>query len=198
MKLTPKEKFLARVRPDPVTGCWLWQGYLNESGYGCFLFEGRQAVAHRVSWMLFRGRIPFGNYVCHTCDVRACVNPDHLFLGTPAANSADARRKGRTRQGEQASAAKLTTAQVQQVLALLAEDKLYVTEIARQFGVSQSAIHAIKSGESWKHLQRPGPADTHSAAGSALPSNRTGPVAPSDSQQNRPLPGPSGVSEKTG
>ncbi|HMC32712.1 MAG TPA: HNH endonuclease [Candidatus Angelobacter sp.] len=112
--------------------------------------QGKRGAAHRIAWMLFRGEIPAAMFVCHTCDIPACVNPDHLFLGTPAMNAADARRKGRIRQGERISAAKLTTVQVQQVLALLAEDRMYMTEIARQFGVCVSTISGIRSGRLWR------------------------------------------------
>ena len=157
MKLTPGEKFLVKVRQDPATGCWLWTGYRTADGYGMANLQGKRGAAHRIAWMLFRGEIPAAMFVCHTCDIPACVNPDHLFLGTPAMNAADARRKGRIRQGERISAAKLTTVQVQQVLALLAEDRMYMTEVARQFGVCVSTISGIRSGRLWAHIPRPRP-----------------------------------------
>lgn len=81
--------------------CWLWDGGLDQRGYGFFaqtLGEERQTLrAHRVSYYLKNGPIPEGMFVCHTCDVPRCVNPDHLFLGTATENNQDKIAKGRHR-----------------------------------------------------------------------------------------------------
>ncbi len=157
MKLTLKEKFLSRVRHD-ANGCWLWTGYCNEGGYGMMFFAGRMRGAHRVSWLLFRGRIPARKVVCHTCDVPPCVNPDHLFLGPHADNAADKMRKSRCRSGETNNQCKLTTQAVLEIRALLAEDRLYMTEIARLYGVSPPTVRNIKIGKCWRHVSGPAPA----------------------------------------
>ncbi|HET9839582.1 MAG TPA: HNH endonuclease [Candidatus Angelobacter sp.] len=149
MKLNCRERFLARVAPRP-DGCWLWTGLVRPDGYGATRFAGREEAAHRVAWKLFRGKIGNGISVCHTCDVRACVNPAHLFLGTPAENARDMRQKGRDRRGEKHGSAKLTLAQVRQIKTMLEEDRMYVSEIAREFGVSETTIRAIKTGKTWK------------------------------------------------
>jgi HNH endonuclease len=153
MKLTIQERFLAKISRDADRGCWLWIGMTDPSGYGITHINRRKLGAHRAAWKLFRGEIARGLFVCHTCDVRACVNPEHLFLGTAADNAQDMIGKHRNPRGEKHPLAKLTAEQVSRIKAMLVEDRFYMTEIALQFGVSATAIWSIKSGKTWRHIQ---------------------------------------------
>lgn len=96
----PRPSFIeAHTMPVTESGCWIWTGAIQGKGYGYTRFEFRAYKAHRLSWLAHRGAIPAGQLVLHRCDVRSCVNPDHLFLGTHADNMRDMRAKGRTYKG---------------------------------------------------------------------------------------------------
>lgn len=80
---------------NKTDGCWLWTGHTNYSGYGVLKIGGADKRAHRVSWELAHGPVPEPLLVLHRCDVRNCVNPSHLFLGTQQHNLEDCRLKDR-------------------------------------------------------------------------------------------------------
>ena len=104
----PMERFAEKYVEIPWSGCWIWTGAINGGRYGQLVMFSRSDTslnkrkmdAHRASWVLHRGEIPAGMMVCHSCDVRECVNPAHLFLGSQTDNMQDASRKGRLRQPE--------------------------------------------------------------------------------------------------
>jgi len=140
------ERFHAGYIVDP-SGCWLWQKRKDRNGYGR-LSGGGLTKAHRVAYELFVG--PVGDlHVCHHCDVPACVNPAHLFLGTNADNTRDAARKGRMRghssPGEANGNARLALTQVETIRQ--STERSIV--LARQYGVSRHHIWLIRTGKSW-------------------------------------------------
>lgn len=143
------------------SGCWEWTACTN-SGYGalsCAQFGSW--LAHRFSWRLHRGKIPKRKdelCVCHKCDNRLCVNPDHLFLGTRADNIADAKRKGRhgtgekkARRGEAHGMSKLTHYQVLRIREFLSVG-VKQSELALQYNITQTCVYRIKKRLAWKHI----------------------------------------------
>lgn len=154
---------------DPNGGCWLWNGALF-NGYGSIRDNGAEYAAHRYSYSLHYGPIPDGLFVCHRCDVPACVNPAHLFLGTHADNMADMARKGRAARqggprGSLNSNARLNEKQVAEIIA----SPEGARKIAARLGVTPAVIGRIRRRQAWRHVsvsteQSSSPADQQVAS----------------------------------
>ena len=136
-----------RVSPS---GCWEWLR-AKVYGYGEITVNYKNWRAHRLSYTIFRGPIPPGMMVCHSCDNHACVNPSHLWLGTQADNIQDAINKGRQVRGETHGEAKLTPEQVR-YCRQAARAGVPSKDLAHQFGVVYMTIYRIVTGRSWRHL----------------------------------------------
>jgi len=121
-------------------------------GYGKIVIQGKQCKAHRVSWELNVGPIPKDKWVLHKCDVRNCVNPDHLFLGNALINNQDCKSKGRNNVGEINGNAKLTTTQVIQIRQWRRGCGILLKDLATQFGIQYWTAYMIRKGEAWKHV----------------------------------------------
>ena len=92
-KLSVEERFFQKV--NKTDSCWLWTGAISSSGYGSFRIGEKNFKAHRQSYIMHTGQIPQSLEVCHSCDVRSCVNPEHLWLGTRSDNMKDMFSKNR-------------------------------------------------------------------------------------------------------
>ncbi len=154
-----------QMMPIPESGCWVWVGGVNPQGYGGIKWKQKTYRVHRLSWEIFRGSIPKNLHVLHRCDITACFNPDHLFLGTDLDNSQDMIRKGRNKQqkglrngaytkpesrrrGEMNGSAKLTATEV---LAIRSSKKR-PADLVREFKVSFPTIVRILTRKNWKHI----------------------------------------------
>jgi len=144
----PDVKFYSFYDVDPVTKCWIWNGRQDKDGYGIFYFSGGKERAHRFSYKLHYQIDPQDLMVCHHCDTPACVNPDHLFLGTCQDNLQDALQKGRFAIGDLNGRSKLTPEQVKYALSSTESG----ASLARKWGVSRSTVNRIRRGQGWRNV----------------------------------------------
>lgn len=146
------EKLWTYTMPEPNTGCWIWFGASTPLGYGKVRYKGGVRIAHRVSYMVYRGDFDPKLCVCHKCDNPFCINPDHLFLGTMKDNTQDMIRKGRKNPclGSNHKTSKLSVEQVLEIKKLIQDRPISLNKIAKLFGVTHSTITAIRDNKIWK------------------------------------------------
>lgn len=134
----------------PESGCWIWLGSITPQGYGALTFGAKTHLnAHRTSYELKYGPIPKDVMALHHCDVRCCVNPDHIFLGNQQDNMTDKVCKNRQAKGSKHGQAKLTEQQAREAKFGTARP----TELAKKFNCSATMIRQIRGGLYWKHLE---------------------------------------------
>ena len=124
------------------------KGHRTPTGYVKKQYDGKSMQAHRVAWIKANGAIEKGLCVCHTCDNPACINLNHLFLGTQADNMADMVKKGRQVHGERQHNAKLTD----DIVRHMRKENMRPTDAARIYGVSKVAASKVMRGITWKHV----------------------------------------------
>lgn len=143
------ERFEEKVsRSDD--GCWLWRGVVAVNGYGTIGVNGKTVYAHRLSYEINIGEIPTGKYVLHRCDVRNCVNPAHLFLGTHKENMVDMKNKGRSTHGARNPMAKLREADIINIRAIYSFiPQATLKNLADIYHVSKSTISMVVGKKRW-------------------------------------------------
>jgi hypothetical protein len=142
----------------PTGDCWIWNGSLRPNGYGQFcVSKGDIAYAHRYAFLLTGTSLIDGMLVCHKCDNRRCVNPNHLFLGTNRENTLDMMAKGRSKyapvRGTNHPLAKLTEDNISEIREASARGRGYRKPLIEKFGVSSQQISRIARRKAWQHLQ---------------------------------------------
>lgn len=156
VKLTEKQlkNFWKKVKK--INNCWVWIGRISSRGYGahCLRINNKKyGDAHRISWVIHNGEIPKELLVCHKCDNRKCINPKHLFLGTPKDNVQDMIKKERGLVGEKNGSNKLYKDEVLKIRKLYIKNLFGYKKIAKIYNVNLTTIYRIIKREKWKHLK---------------------------------------------
>lgn len=149
-RYSPRERIEAGCIPEPNSGCWLWLESTNAKGYAHLRYGKVMHRGNRFSWMAYNGKIPSGKLVLHRCDNPICVNPDHLFLGTPRENNDDRDRKGRQRspRGSRNANSRLTMENVLEIR----NSTMSAYQLAKKFNVTPRSIYLVMKRQSWSHI----------------------------------------------
>lgn len=144
------KRFESKFIPEPNSGCWLWVASYNRYGYGQMNVYGwmninKPMTASRLSWMIYVGD-PGSLSVLHKCDVKACVNPDHLYLGTKSDNARDALKRGQMATGFRLPHTRLSSKDIN-IIRLLGRLCIPNHVLAEEFGISRSYVSRLLSGQ---------------------------------------------------
>ena len=150
------ERFWSKVDVRGVEDCWEWLAGKRTGGYGVIRIKSKSCAASRVSWILHNGEIADGLCICHKCDNPACVNPNHLFLGTYKDNAQDMVAKGRQgtckAKGEKSGRSKLSEKQVIEIREKYITFSPSIRQLAKEYCVPSSTLYDIISYITWKHI----------------------------------------------
>lgn len=144
--------FKSKITVEEPLKCWEWNAGKNSDGYGVSYVVKRPYLAHRVAYFLAYGSFADRQRVCHSCDNPSCCNPKHLFLGSPADNSRDMVRKGRSTRGAKNAQTKLTAEQVLEIRQRYSVESISQRLLASQYGISCSHVFSIIARLRWQHL----------------------------------------------
>jgi len=145
----PLHNFSLKWKQSETSSCWEWIAAKDKDGYGVFMLGQVKNAAHRAAWKLYKGEIPVGVKVLHTCNNTGCVNPEYLYLGTQKQNIQDQINAGTFVYGSKNGMAKLSEEQVYEIRA----SKEHYRDIAKQYNVSHHTIWDILKGRKWKHVK---------------------------------------------
>lgn len=146
------KRFLEHVKKTRT--CWLWTASKTRKGYGYFRFTRKKLFrSHRFAYLIFKGPIPRKKLVCHKCDFPGCVNPRHLWIGTPDQNMKDMVKKHRQSKGEDVYCSTLTEKKVKKIRKLYKTRKITQYKLSKKYKVVQSVISEIIHKSLWKHLR---------------------------------------------
>lgn len=147
-----EQRFWPKVKKTPT--CWIWTGSKNRLGYGDIRIQNttlrKRYKAHRLSYILNKGEIPGGLFVCHSCDNPSCVNPNHLWLGTMQDNMADMVKKGRQNKGERNGHAKLSNKQAREIRQLYKTGDFTQLQLAKRYGISDGQVCDLVNNKTYK------------------------------------------------
>lgn len=152
MKSNTEEDFWIKVKKDILTDCWIWQAGKFNDGYGHFKIKNREWRAHRFAYFLIYGEISKNAHICHKCDVKLCVNPNHLFSGSHSDNMNDRLIKNLVKmpKGEKHHNARLKKSDVLYIRSK--EGTIEAIKLAKKYKISEKYVRKLWRKGTWRHL----------------------------------------------